>query len=54
MAPGAKVFRPGVLVMTESTIQIPHVRIIGMGKGFIGLDGNSLVVCMTGKALLLL
>jgi hypothetical protein len=40
--------------MTESAIQIPHVRIMGMGKSFIGLDGNLLVVCMTGKALLLL
>jgi len=50
----AKIFRPGVLVMTESTIQIPHVRIMGRGKGFIGLDGNLLIVCMTRKALLFL
>jgi hypothetical protein len=30
--------------MTESAIQIPHVRIMRMGKGFIGLDGNP-VMC---------
>jgi hypothetical protein len=48
----AKIFRPGVLVMTESTIQIPHVRIMGRGKDFIGLDDSLLIVCMTGKALL--
>ncbi len=40
--------------MTESAIQIPHVRIVGMGKGFIGQDGSLLIVCMTRKALLLL
>jgi hypothetical protein len=40
--------------MTESTIQIPHVRIMRGRKAFVGLDGNSLVVCMTGKALFLL
>jgi hypothetical protein len=53
MALGAKVFRLGVLVMTEPAIEIPHVRIMGRRKGFVGLDDNLLVVCMTGKALLL-
>jgi hypothetical protein len=38
--------------MTESTIQIPHVRIMGSGKEFIGKDGSLLIICMTGKALL--
>jgi hypothetical protein len=52
MALKAKISRPGVLVMTESTIQIPHVRIMGRGKGFIGLDDSLLIVCMTRKALL--
>jgi hypothetical protein len=40
--------------MTESALQIPHVRIMGRGKGLIGQDGSLLIVCMTGKALLLL
>ena len=54
MALGAKVFRFRVLVMTEFTNEVPHVRIMGRRKGFIGLDGNLLAVCMTGKALRLL
>jgi hypothetical protein len=50
----AKIFRLRVLMMTESAIQIPHVRIMGRGKDFIGLDDSLLIVCMTRKALLLL
>jgi hypothetical protein len=40
--------------MTESAIEIPHVGIMWRRKGFIGLDGSSLVVCVAGKALFLL
>jgi len=39
--------------MAEPTIKIPHMGIMGIGHGFIGLDGNLLVVCMTGRALIL-
>ncbi len=40
--------------MTEPTIEISHVGIMGRREGFVGLDGNLLIVRVAGEALLLL